>query len=150
MPFFSANKIRIKWREGSLKKKIYALQGRITDISVMTKWSLLFTIKDEKIFHNAVTILIFSYSFEVFGYSSGYSYQFYAFWLQFWFMVTDKQFWFWKIAEFSFFSYHILELPRGGEVPQKIINQLFILEILSRTTTQFFVPTIKCNKLQIW
>ena len=51
---------------GFLKRKIYALQSRITAISVTTKWSLLSAIGDEKTFHNAVTILIFSYHFEGF------------------------------------------------------------------------------------
>jgi len=130
LPFFSATKICIELREGSLKRKIYALQGGITAISVTTKWSLLSAIGVEKTFHNAVTILVFNYGFRVFSYSSGYSYQFYAFRLQFWFLVTDLQFWFSKIAEFSFFptaSWTSL----GKEVPQNMKNQLFILEILS-------------------
>jgi len=90
--FFSAIKIRIELREGSLKRKIYALQGGITAITVMTKWSPLFAIEDEKTFYNAVTILVFSYGFEILGYSLGYSYRFYAFRLQFWFLVIDLQF----------------------------------------------------------
>jgi len=63
--------------EGSLKRKIHALQGGITANCIPTKWSLLFTIRDEKTFHNAVTFLAFVYSFGVFGYSSDYSYRFY-------------------------------------------------------------------------
>ena len=91
MPF-SATKIRIELREGSLKRKIYALQGGITAISVMTKWSLLFAIEDEKTFHNAVTILVFSYGFGVlvtvqvivtgfilFGFNFGFQLQTYSF-----------------------------------------------------------------------
>ena len=71
MPFFSTTKIRIELQEGSLKRKIYALQGGITAISVATKWFLFSAIGDEKTFHNAVTILVFSYSFGVFGYNLG-------------------------------------------------------------------------------
>ena len=51
LPFFSATKIHIELREGSLKRKIYTLQGGITAISVMTKWSFLFAIGNEKTFH---------------------------------------------------------------------------------------------------
>jgi len=71
LPFFSGTKICIKCHEGSLKRKIYTLQGGITAISTTTKWSLLSAIGDEKTIHNAVTIVVFSYGFGVSGYSSG-------------------------------------------------------------------------------
>jgi len=92
LPFFLVTKILIELREGSLKRKIYALQGEIAAVSVTTKWFFLSTIGDAKTIHNAVTILVFSYGFRVFGCSSGYSYRVYAFWLQFWLLVTDLRF----------------------------------------------------------